>query len=128
MVLLLLLLFVLLLLLLLLLLLCCCCCVVVAVLLLLWVWTPPDRPPQGRPPPDHQNFALFLPFLATVSLFLCLSGGLLVEFWWILEAGAVKCARLGSRAVVLLNPGGFGAEHLVRCCLEPGRKREKTAD
>ena len=29
-----------------------------------------------------QNFALFLPFPATVSLFLCLSGGLFVEFWW----------------------------------------------
>ena len=33
-----------------------------------------------------QNFALFLPFPATVSLFLCLSGCLLVEFWWCLEA------------------------------------------
>ena len=29
-----------------------------------------------------QNFALFLPFPATVSFSLCLSGGLLVEFWW----------------------------------------------
>ena len=43
-----------------------------------------------RTPPLHwtplrrtaQNFALFLPFPVTVSLFLCLSGCLLVEFWW----------------------------------------------
>ena len=32
-----------------------------------------------------QNFALFLPFPATISLFLCLSGCLLVEFWWCLK-------------------------------------------
>ena len=44
--------------------------------------TPPPRTPLRR---TAQNFALFLPFSATVSLFLCLSGCLLVEFWWCFE-------------------------------------------
>ena len=40
-----------------------------------------------------QNFAFF-PFPATVSLFLCLSGCLLVEFWLCLKRRNLKCARL----------------------------------
>ena len=52
---------------------------------LLVVWTPPDHPPTSHPPPDRQNFALFLPFPITVSLSLCLSGCLLVEFWCCLK-------------------------------------------
>ena len=38
-----------------------------------------------------QNFALFLPCPATVSLFLCHSGGLLVEFWCLKHRGAQMC-------------------------------------
>ena len=85
-------------------LLCCCCVVFVVVLLLLcgsvllWDWTPldrppldrppldrplsdrppPDRPPPDRPPSDRSKFRSF----SSLSLFLCLSGCLLVEFWW----------------------------------------------
>ena len=39
-----------------------------SVLLWLWVWTPLDRLPPVRR--TAQNFALFLPFPATVSFFL----------------------------------------------------------
>ena len=42
-----------------------------------------------------QNFALFLPFPATVSFFLCLSGCLLVEFWWCLKCRNPKMCTLG---------------------------------
>ena len=53
-----------------------------------WVCSGPlRRTPLRRTPLRRtaQNFALFLPFPATVSLFLCLSGCLLVEFWWCFE-------------------------------------------
>ena len=43
------------------------------------------RGPEGW---GAQNFALFFPSPATISLFLCLSGCLLVDFWWCLKAGA----------------------------------------
>ena len=43
--------------------------------------SPPLDPPSGGPP--------------TVSLFLCLFGCLLVEFWWCFET--LKCAHLGSQ-------------------------------
>ena len=41
-----------------------------------------------------QNFALFFPLPPPFSLFFCLSGCLLVEFWWCLKAGTLKCPRL----------------------------------
>ena len=41
-----------------------------------------------------QNFALFLPFPITVSLSLCLSGCLVVEFLVVFEAGAMTCSRV----------------------------------
>ncbi len=46
-------------------------------------WGPEGWGPEGW---GAQNFALFLPCPATVSLFLCLSGCLLVEFWLVFEA------------------------------------------
>ncbi len=49
-------------------------------------WASKGGAPKGGPRRvGAQNFALFLPFPATVSLFLCLSGCLLVEFWWCLK-------------------------------------------
>ena len=80
---------------------CCCCCVVLSCCgcgfglhRTALRWTALRR--------TAQNFALFLPFPATVSLFFVSlwvsSRGILVVFVW--SAGAVKCARLGSRAVV----------------------------
>ena len=59
--------------------------------------------PPSAGPPLHwtplrrtaQNFALFLPFPATVSLFLCLSGGLLVEFWWCFEGRNPEMCTFG---------------------------------
>ena len=67
---------------------CCGCC---------WFglpWTTFRRTP---PPLDRtaQNFALFLPFPATVSLFLCLSGCLLVEFWWCFEGRNLEMCTSG---------------------------------
>ena len=58
---------------------CCGCC---------WFGLPSAGPPSTGPPLRRtaQNFALFLPFPATVSLFLCLSGCLLVEFWWCFDS------------------------------------------
>ena len=87
-----------------------CCCVAVQFLLLLcccFVWfclvvvvgLDSARPASARPPSTGalrrtaQNFALFLPFPATVSLFLCLSGGLLVEYWWWLKQISPKSAN-----------------------------------
>ena len=61
-------------------------------LLLLLLWVGLRRTALRR---TAQNFALFLPFPATVSLFLCLSGCLLVEFWWCLKRRGLKCARFG---------------------------------
>ena len=59
--------------------------------------------PPSAGPPLHwtplrrtaQNFALFLPFPATVSLFLCLSGCLLVEFWWCFEGRNPEMCTFG---------------------------------
>ena len=41
-------------------------------------WGPEGWGPEGW---EAQNFALFFPSPATISLFLCLSGCLLVECW-----------------------------------------------
>ena len=65
--------------------------------------SPPDPPPPDRlspgPPPNFRSF--FFPSPATVSLVLCLSGGLLVEFLVVfVKTRTLICARLGSRAVV----------------------------
>ena len=44
---------------------------------------PLTAPPQDNPPPDRPKFrSFFFPLPPPFSLFLCLSGGLLVEFWW----------------------------------------------
>ena len=58
---------------------------------------PPDPSPLHWTPLHRtaQNFALFLPFPATVSLFLCLSGGLLVEFWWCFEGRNPEMCTFG---------------------------------
>ena len=65
---------------------------------------PRDRPPPDRPPPDRPTFRSFFFFLSrlhfrsfSLSLSLGSSRGILVVF---LKAGTLKCARLGSRAVV----------------------------
>ena len=73
---------------------------------LLLVWTsldhlPPDPPSTGN---LGQNFALFLPFPATISLFLCLSGCLLVEFWWCFEGRNPEMCTFGLSGC--RNPGG----------------------
>ena len=55
---------------------------------------PSAGPPSAGPPsagPPAQNFTLFLHFPATVSLFLCLSGGLLVEFGCVFEGRNRVC-------------------------------------
>ncbi len=59
------------------------------------------RPPQDRPSPGPPNISLFFaPLPPQFSFFLPSLGGL-VEFWWCFRsAGASKCERLGSRAVV----------------------------
>ena len=57
-----------------------------------------------------QNLALFLPSPATVSLFFCLSGGLLVEFWWCLKYRGLEMCTFGvplSCASGLVGPAGF---------------------
>ena len=82
------------------------CCVVVAGL---------DFPgPPSAGPSLHwtplcrtaQNFALFLPFPATVSLFLCLSGCLLVEFWWCFEGRNPEMCTFGVLGLSCASPGG----------------------
>ena len=60
---------------------------------------PPSSPDRSLPP-DRSKFRSFLSrSTAPISLFLSLSGCLLVEFWC-LKAGTLKRARLGSQAVV----------------------------
>ena len=56
---------------------------------------PPPGPPSAGPPLRRtaQNFALFLPFPAIISFFLCLSGCLLVEFWWCFRSPGAAGAR-----------------------------------
>ena len=53
-----------------------------------------------------QNFALFLPFPATVSFFLCLSGCLLVEFWWCLKCRGPEMCTFGVLGLSCASPGG----------------------
>ena len=53
-----------------------------------------------------QNFTLFLPFPATVSLFLCLSGCLLVEFWWCLKRRGPEMCTFGVLGLSCASPGG----------------------
>ena len=70
----------------------------------------PDRPLRRTPPPDPsagpplrrtaQNFALFFPPRHNFHSFFSLLGVLSLNFGGVLKAGALKCARLGSRAVV----------------------------
>ena len=66
---------------------------------LLFPFLVPPLPPVP-PPPDGPKFRAF--FHSPVGNFTLssLSGGLLVEFWVFLKAGALKCARLGSLVVV----------------------------
>ena len=52
-----------------------------------------------------QNFALFLPFPATVSLFLCLSGCLLVEFRWCLRRRSPQMCTFGVLGLSCEAPG-----------------------
>ena len=87
---------------------------------MLFVWTLPTlrRTPLRR---TAQNFALSFPTPAPFSLFLSLSGCLLVEFWLLfLKAGALKCARLefsnccvkprsAEGGWITNPPAGFGA-------------------
>ena len=61
-----------------------------------------DLPPSDRPKCrafflSHHKFHSFFP----------LSGGLLVEFWWCLFAGTLRCARLGSPNVRISGPLRF---------------------
>ena len=69
-------------------------------------WAPKGGPrrvgPEGW---GAQNFALFLPFPATVSLFLCLSG-LLVEFWWCLKRRGPEMCTFGVLWLSCASPGG----------------------
>ena len=77
------------------------CVVVVVVVVVVAGWTsldhlPPDPPPPlDPPPPDRPKCALFLPFSRHRSLFLCLSGCLLVEFWWCFEGGNPEMCPFG---------------------------------
>ena len=82
--------------------------------------------PKGGAPKggEAQNFALFLTFPATVSLFLCLSGGLLVKFWWCFEApGRSNVHVWSSRAVACepRRPGLVGPQGFHTTAREPKR-------
>ena len=80
---------------------------------------PKGGAPKGWGPEgwEAQNFALFLPFPATVSLFLCLSGGLLVEFWWCLKR---RVCTFGVLGLSCASPGGQARLPLVLGPSDPG--------
>ena len=60
---------------------CCCLLLCLWFVLVVWllVWTTLRRTPLRR---TAQNFALFFPLPSPCRSFLCLSGCLLVDFWW----------------------------------------------
>ena len=68
--------------------------------------------PPAAGPPLHwtplrrtaQNFALFFPSPATISLFLCLSGCLLVEFWWCLKCQSPHMCAFGVLGLLCEAP------------------------
>ena len=63
--------------------------------------------PRNCLSPGPPKISLFFSLSRRKIRFLLSSlGGLLVEFWWCLKDGTLKCARLGSRAVVW-SPGGL---------------------
>ena len=68
-------------------------------------WGPEGWGPEGW----AQHFALFFPLPLPFPLFFSVSGGLLVEFWWCLKAGTLKCARM----------------QFSHCREKPGQKRRK---
>ena len=86
---------------------------------LLLVWTLLDPAPD-HPTPDplrrtSQNFALLFPSPATISFFFCLSGNLLVEFWWCLKrAGREMCKIRWSCPGWFWRSVGFPLQ-----CLQP---------
>ena len=88
----------------------------------------PDFPP---PPPAlcrAQNFDLFSPSRHNFFSFFALLGVLTLNFGGVLKAGTLKCARLGSRAVVWSPSTPSGAPPLHELCLptmEDGRVRER---
>ena len=61
-----------------------------------------------------QNFALFLPFPATVPLFLCLSGCVLVEFWWCLRRRNPKMCMFGLSGCRVKPAGGGKREERMK--------------
>ena len=78
-------------------------------------WSPEGWGPEGWGPEGWgaQNFALFLPFPATVSLFLYLSWGLFVEFCWCLKRRNPEICTFGVLGLSCASPGGP-----VDCCME----------
>ena len=55
-----------------------------------------------------QNFALFFLLPPPFSFFLCLSGGLLVEFWWCLKCRGAQMCTFGVLWLSCGSPGGPG--------------------
>ena len=73
---------------------CCVSCVVCCVLCVLPTFC------RTAPPPDRPKFRFFFPPRHNFHSFLSLLGVLSLNFGGVLKAGTLKCARLGSRAVV----------------------------
>ena len=89
--------------------------------------------PKGGAPKRWraQNFALFLPFPATVSLSLCLSGCLLVEFWWCLKRRGPAMCTFGVLGLSCASPGGpvwWGRRGFTRPPVRRGPKTQPQQD
>ena len=60
----------------------------------------------GAPKGEGPQISRFFPFPATVSLFLCLSGCLLVEFWWCLKWWGPEMCTFGVLGLSCEAPAG----------------------
>ena len=66
-------------------------------------WDPEGWDREGWDPEGWggaQNFVFFFPSPATIFILSPLLGCPFVDFWWSLKRQGLKCARLGSQAVV----------------------------
>ena len=88
-------------------------------------WSPEGWGPEGWSPEGWgaQNFALFFPPPATVSLFLCLFGCLLVEFWWCLKRRGPEMCTFGVLGLSCASPGL--QKHHQNSTKGPPREREE---
>ena len=86
---------------------------------------------RGTPPPDSPKFRLFFPLPLPFSLFFCLSGGLIVEFWWCLKRRDTQMFTFGiSGCRVICPPLRPPKKSMTNCkfCLYPEKKESNTAE